>query len=283
MASQSQIRSQSTRQPLLGKRVVLTRAPEQVRALLEDLEDRGAEVLLLPLVSFVDPLDFALLDRAISGISEFDWLIFTSQNAVQFFAKRCRALGQFPASDKSRKLRIAAVGPATNRAAESEGFRVDFVSNKAEGAALAREISDQVRGRRVLLPRSDIAMEDLPESLRSARADVTEVIAYRTISPPIDDRGQEIIRRMKMHPPEIDVVTFASPSAFRHFVDAVGLQSAREIGARVAFSAIGSTTAKSIRDAACRVAIEGTLPTAHGVADAIERYYESAPRRVARK
>ena len=287
MASRLQIRSQLTRQPLLGKRVVVTRAPEQVRAAVEELEDRSAEVLLLPLVCFADPLDFAALDRAISGIPECDWVIFTSQNAVRFFAKRCRAIGrepgQFQASDRAPRLRVAALGAGTNRAAESEGFHVDFIPSKAEGAGLAREISNEVQGRRVLLPRSDIAMDDLPAMLRSAGAEVTEVIAYRTMSPAIDERGLEIIRRMKMRPPEIEVVTFASPSAFRHFVNAVGLDAAREIASNVAFAAIGSTTAKAIRDASCQVAMESTLATASGLADAIERYYEIGSDKVTQK
>ena len=79
--------------PLAGRRVVVTRAPEQAGELIRELEQLGAQVLLLPAVAFSDPAGPAPLDQAIASFAQFDWLLFTSRNAVHFFAKRCRALG----------------------------------------------------------------------------------------------------------------------------------------------------------------------------------------------
>ena len=76
--------------PLKGKRIVITRAVEQSRDLKERLEHLGATVLLLPAVSFSEPADMTELDRAIRSLQSFDWILFTSANAVRFFAARSR-------------------------------------------------------------------------------------------------------------------------------------------------------------------------------------------------
>ena len=72
--------------PLEGKRIVVTRAPEQSRELLARLKTWARRCLLFPAVSFSEPIDTAALDRAIRSLDEFDWIVFTSANAVRFFA-----------------------------------------------------------------------------------------------------------------------------------------------------------------------------------------------------
>src|SRR5690242_19723671 len=150
---------------LAGRRIVVTRAPEQSKELRERLEELGAEVLLLPLVRFLEPENMRDLDRAIRSLDKFDWLIFTSTNAVTFFLRRCRALGLWP-SGKDGK--IAAVGSATRSALESDGLRASFVPAEFNGEQLATELSGAIAGKSILLPRSDRAGEELPSLLRRA-------------------------------------------------------------------------------------------------------------------
>src|SRR5450631_4254235 len=97
--------------PLSGKRIVITRAVEQARDLKGRLENLGATILLLPAVSFSEPADATELDRAIRSLDSFDWILFTSANAVRFFACRRRKLG-ITSGEKLRPRR-AAVGLAT--------------------------------------------------------------------------------------------------------------------------------------------------------------------------
>ncbi len=125
--------------PLDGKRIVVTRAIEQARGLKDRLESMGAVVLLLPAVSFSEPADTAELDRAIQALESFDWILFTSANAVRFFAARCRKLG-VPLGASAKPL-CAAVGPATASAAAGEGLKIDYVAKEFLGTALARELS----------------------------------------------------------------------------------------------------------------------------------------------
>ena len=157
----------------------------------------------------------------IAELREFDWVIFTSANAVRFFLARCRDLGRRPLIGR---LQIAAVGAATQAALEAEGLTAAFVPHQFSGIALADELAPQVTGKRVLLPRSDRAGEELPDALRTAGVVVTEVVAYRTAEPEsIDGAILDALRRG-----EADAIAFFSPSAFRNFEHVVGVEAAQE-------------------------------------------------------
>jgi len=151
--------------------VAVTRAPEQSRELVARLTELGATVISLPGIAFEEPLDSKPLDAAIQQLATFDWLLFTSSNAARFFARRCRALGFEIASlvRGEKPVFVAAVGPATSEAAAAEGFVVGHMAEEFRSAELARELNDQLRERRVLLPRSDLALPELPDALRAAR------------------------------------------------------------------------------------------------------------------
>ena len=166
-------------QPLFGKRIVVTRTVEQSRDLKDRLENLGAVVMLLPAVSFSEPADTAQLDDAIQAIESYDWLLFTSANAVRFFAGRCRKLGMDLGT--SCRPRCAAVGPATATVAAAEELcgcpRGDGISGYCAGSRAERSACWEAC---FVAPRSDRAGRDLPEALKSGNANVTEIVAYRT-------------------------------------------------------------------------------------------------------
>src|SRR5579872_3763275 len=118
--------------PLSGKRIVVTRAPEQAQGMVHELQRFGAEVLLLPLIAFESPRDSRPLDMALHELSGFDWILFTSQNAVRFVARRLEQLGL-----KQITPRIAAVGPATAEVARQRGFPVDYIAKNHTAHPLA--------------------------------------------------------------------------------------------------------------------------------------------------
>jgi uroporphyrinogen III methyltransferase / synthase len=257
-------------QPLTGKRIVVTRAPEQAGELIRELEQMGAEVLILPTVSFAPPSDCQPLDSALRAIGEFDWILLTSQNAVRFLAQRFRELKLDVKSLQSRKPSVAAVGPATAQVASEAGFQVDYTAKVRSGENLAQELHASLRNGRVLLPRSDRADDRLPNLLRDAGARVTEVIAYRTAVPKtLDTRIVDRVQR-----DEVDAIVFASPSAYHNLSDVIGGEQLAELSARVDFAAIGPTTARALRDGGVRVAIEANESSAAGLADAIAKHYQ---------
>jgi len=249
---------------------VVTRSPEQARGLARELEARGAEVLLLPAVKFSSVLETEKLDAVLRRIFEFDWILFTSQNAVRFFRERCAAQGLDMDSSVSRKVLIAVVGPATRNTAIREGFSVNYAAVNHSGDGLAEEMREKLQGRHVLLPRSDRADDRLPKSLRDSGADVTELVVYRTIAPDAFDPAIiGAVRKSGVH-----AIVFASPSAFRNLSDEIGAKEFAGISSRVAFAAIGVTTARAIRDAGARCEIEADDASDKALTDALAKYYE---------
>ena len=245
---------------------MVTRAPAQSTELRERLKELGAEVISLPLVHFLEPEDTADLDRAIHSLEQFDWLVFTSANAVTFFLPRCHALGCRPTGEI---VKIAAVGSATRLALEKHGLGASLVPEEFSGAGLAAELAEAIAGKKVLLPRSDRASAELPSLLRRAGAEVTEAVAYRTVGPEAFDPS--LIEAIGSG--QADAVTFFSPSAFREFRNLMGPEALANWNSRVAFAAVGPVTAEAIRSAGLPVAIEAEEATAASLVEALERHF----------
>jgi uroporphyrinogen-III synthase len=248
------------------------------------LERLGAEVTLLPVVALAPPEDWRALDESLRQLKGFDAILFLSRNAVRYVFERCCTLGIKCEALGSPHRLIAAVGPATADEAGREGLRVDFVAEKHTGESLVRELGGRLAGRSVLLPRSDRGDARVPSALREAGANVTEVVAYRTVAPQKLDPA--IVARLRQG--EADAIVFASPSAFRNFVDMVGDSAVRKFAERIHFAAIGPTTARVIRESGARVDIEVSDAASIGVsalAKVLAQYFQqraaAAPKRFA--
>lgn len=262
-------------EPLKGKRIVVTRAREQSAEFVRVLQSLGAEVLLLPAIDLGAPEDTGPLDRALLALDTFGWVVFTSRNAVKFVVSRFRDLGM-PADRMNRLMlapQVAVIGSATSDEAWSAGFIPQYEAEESHAEALARELADQVRGKRVLLPRSDRADARLPEALRRAGADVTEVIAYRNAAPSLDSKVLDAIRDAA-----VDVLTFFSPSAYRHLAGEIGVETLRRQSGKILLASIGPTTSNAIRQDALQVAIEAPSASATALAEAIGDYFRNRAR-----
>jgi uroporphyrinogen-III synthase len=252
------------RSPLAGKRIVITRAALQSSELFEKLSGSGAIPILLPLVSFAAPEDYAPLDAALLQWSRFDWVMFTSAYAVQAVMGRAARLGR--KLTNSEPPHIAVVGPATREKVEKVGFRVEHMAQTHIGTALGQELRDRLGGKRVLLPRSDRANPDLPSALQNLGAQVTEVIAYRTLRPTHADK--EKLARVSRG--EADAILFFSPSAVQNFVELSGRKQLVTLQHRVAMTAIGPVTAGALRDAGVHRIVLAPEPSAAAVLQALE-------------
>lgn len=253
---------------LAGKRIVITRSAAQSEALARELSARGAIPLVLPLVRFAEPEDFAPLDAAIAGIQKFDWMILTSAQAVRAVINRGEELKRSPIRSEG-KLRIACVGPVTAEAAKGAGLTVEYVAETHTGAALAEELGNRLRGAKVFLPRSDRANPDLPPALERQGAQVTEVIAYRTLRPTaIDERN---LRQIAGGAAE--AVLFFSPSAVQHFAALFGVERLRELQDRLAIAAVGPVTASALREAGVQHIVLARETTAAAVVETLEEHF----------
>ncbi len=265
---------------LAGKRVVVTRAPEQAPSFVRALKEAGAEVTILPCIDFAPPDDWSPLDSVLARLSEFNWIAFTSQNSVRFFSRRVRELGLAPTNLRGSGPKIAALGPATGEVAGKEGFPPNFVATNARsGPEFVAAFAALARGARVLLPASDQAGDRIAEALRGVGADVTSVVAYRTCMP--ESLSGDALARIRNE--GADLIFFGSPSAFRNFARMVGRDTLKSFVGNSAFGAIGPTTAQAIRDAGVRVDFESPQPNASDVISAMSLYFTSKDREKVRK
>ncbi len=244
--------------------MVVTRAPEQAQPLKDELAKQGAEVLALPTVSFAAVENPAELDAALGAVDSFEWIVFTSQNAVRYVCERMNALGV-----TRGRAQVAAVGLATAGTAKEAGFVVAYIAKNQSGEALASELTTKVVGKKVLLPRSDRAENALPATLRAAGAHVTDAVAYRTLTPA--EINPSALARVKAT--DVDVIVFASPSSFHNLCDAIPAAELKQISAKVNFAAIGPTTSRALVDAGMRVAIQSSHASPVSLVDAIAKYY----------
>ncbi len=232
----------STRQPLAGKRILITRARHQAGRLAEALQERGAEVLRLPTIEIVPPETYAHLDAVLEVIGGFDWLIVTSANGAAALADRMRFLRIRP--EQLKHLHIAAIGPATAAALGRLGLTVSAMPDQYVAEAVVAMLKDKVAGRRVLLARAAVARDVIPEQLRKCGADIHVVEAYRTVIPV--DSIEQVRALFGPGKPLPDAVTFTSSSTVNNFfalLAAAKIDLPRELRA----VSIGPVTSKTLR------------------------------------
>ncbi len=235
--------------PLHGMRVLVTRASLQSGELTSALRDAGATPVLMPLIELVAPSDretLAEINAALDHLERYDALLFGSSNAVRFFADHARAAG---VDAKFAKLggHVLCIGAKTARAALDAGLPIHFVaSGRGDAESMLREILQTMspEGRQVLIPRSDIGRNVLPDGLREAGARVDTIQVYRNVRPAVD--GAELCRDLVSE--SLPVLTFTSPSTVNHFSDLLD-ESARAAVSRCTIAAIGSTTARALHEA----------------------------------
>lgn len=259
---------------LAGKRIVITRAALQCEELANAIRQSGADPVAWPLVEFAPPEDFGPLDTAISQLDQFDWLIFTSGEAVRAVGRRCEKLGH-SLGQAWNNLNIAAVGPVTAEAVRKIGLQVNYVAQNHNGVALANELGERVRGRKVLLARSDRANPDLPAELKRFGAQLSEVIAYRTLKPKEIDRE----KLQTFADGGADAILFFSPSAVQHFAELAGIDRLRQLRNELAVTAVGPVTAKALCEVGVERIVVASDTTAASVVDALEKHFaaKSAP------
>jgi uroporphyrinogen III methyltransferase/synthase len=170
------------------------------------------------------------------------------------------------------------VGPATGDQLAEYGLKVDLTPAEYRAEAILRAMTDGagVKGRKILLPHADIGRELLTEELRKHGADVTEVVAYRTIAVEADRDGDPDIYRMLLER-SIDVVTFTSASAVRNIVRILGAEPAADLLGSTLVACIGPITAEAAAHANIKTAIQPSSYTIPALVDAIAKYFETAP------
>lgn len=261
--------------PLFGRSVLVTRPREQAAELVNRLTALGADAIASPLIRVTPPDDWEPLRKAAEAANTFDWIVFTSANAVASFMK---ALLE---SEHDLRLlkgpRLCAVGKGTADKLAQYHVKADIVPDefRAEAAAAAIAAAGPLQGTRVLLPRADIGREVIGNQLRQAGADVTEVIAYHTRLEETPREGDPDVYGMLLEG-RIDVVTFASPSSVRSFAKIHGADAAADLLKNTVVAVIGPVTGDAARQLGFPVTVQATTHTIPALVDAIVAHYAVA-------
>ena len=261
--------------PLFGKRVLVTRPREQAAELCDALAALGAETIEAPTIRIVPPEDPAPLHDVVSRAGEFDWIVFSSGNAVQAF------MTALLASDLDVRAlkgpRLCTVGTSTAEKLTAFGIKVDLVPPefRAEGVVEALAAQGSLQGARVLFPRGDIAREIIGEELRNAGAKVTEVIAYRTLIDDVQRDGEPDVYGMLLER-KIEVVTFTSGSAVRNFAKVYGEEQVADLLRHTEVAVIGPVTAQAAAQLGIRVSIQPGTYSIPALVDAIAGHFAAS-------
>ena len=258
------------RLPLFGKRVVITRPKDKVSVLKEKLRELGAWTIEMPAIEIAPLKNFSALDRALKQIDRFDWLIFTSTYGVEAFFDR---LNNFHGKDARvlSRLKIVCVGPETVLSLKKQGIACDLQPKRFEASAIADELKKrykELRGKKILLVRANIAPPELEKKLSKAGVQITRATAYRTIFPkPIAKPVRDDLLRNG-----VDYIAFASSSAVLHTSKMIGLKGLKKIAKKACFASIGPVTSGTLRAHGLRVGCEADPFTIDGLVSAVVKH-----------
>ncbi|MFH2044986.1 MAG: uroporphyrinogen-III C-methyltransferase [Pseudomonadota bacterium] len=256
------------KKPLLGKRIVVTRAREQASDLLSLLSENGADCIELPTIKVEPPDDWILLDKAVENLSEYDWLVFTSVNGVSFFFERLFSSGRDVRSLGS--IKTAVIGPATEKKLLGYGIKSDIVPKNYIAESIVDSFkNEEVKGKKVLLPRAKEARAVLYEELIKMGAFVDEITAYKTRA--VCDDSVDIIKELENK--TIDMVTFTSSSTVKNFAALLPADNIQELMKDVVVAAIGPITADTAKNMGISVQIVAESYSIPGLYEAIIQYY----------
>jgi uroporphyrinogen III methyltransferase/synthase len=245
------------RRPLFGRRILLTRARDQMEEFARPLRAWGAEVLDVPTIEIRPTEDFSRADAAIRNLSSYEWILFTSVHGVDYFFQRfmsrtgdIRVLG--PA-------RLAAVGPATARRLEERGLRVERIGGEFSGKGLAEAFQEEeVRGRRLLFAGAEIGGEELAAGLKEKGGVLDVAPVYRAVPPEYSQEFWDGVGAAG----DIDLVVFTSPSSVKNLVRLVQGKPVESKIRGIPAMAIGPVTRRAVEESGFQligVAAQATL------------------------
>ncbi|ERN52434.1 uroporphyrinogen-III synthase [Alkalihalophilus marmarensis] len=254
---------------LSGKHVLVTRAKDQAEPFINRIEEAGGISHVIPLLLF-QPVKSDQLEKAITYINEFDWLVFTSANGVRFFLEELKKR-HLPSSLKAR---IAVVGEKTEAVLDEYGLKADLLPDRYVAENLVVALTTHITaGEKILMPRGNLGRTLLPIELEKAGIEVSDLTIYETVCPP---EAKDQFRAFIKSGQAIDVITFTSSSAVRHFAQVLHELKIEKPFKDAKIACIGPIAEKTATEFHLSVDITASTYTIEGLIEAIITYYKEA-------
>jgi uroporphyrinogen-III synthase len=239
---------------LASKTILITRAASQSTELRSRLEDLGARVIECPTIHIVPPKSWQLVDGAIRRLHTYQWLLFTSANAVEQFMGRM--------AERRPATPIAVVGSATAAKLEEWGLKPSLIPDEFRAEGLLKVFPENLVSTRILFPRAEVARELLPDELRRRGATVDIVTVYRTVKAFSGDIGAILESE------RVDCIVFTSPSAIP--------ENLHSLPAGTALAVIGPVTREAAQLLGLRPDIVPVQSTVSALVEAVQQHFSRA-------
>ena len=247
--------------PLFGQRIVVTRRSEQAGSFAQRLAELGADVLVVPTIKLMMPMEKDAIIDCLLELNSYDWFVFTSANGVtaffDLFFKRFQDLRDLGGA------RIAAVGPKTAAKLRELHLQVDLQPEEFIGRKIAEEFVkfQNIENVKMCLLRAEVANKDLPDALQEMGAIVDDIAIYKTVAETEDRAGAGV----RLLAEGADWVTFTSSSTVEHFHARFDLPKLLKQFPQLKIASIGPETSKAIRALKLEPAFEAKQHTTDGL------------------
>lgn len=226
------------------RRVLVTRSKGQHEKMATAIKQFGAAAISMPMIEVRDRLDCEDIKEMYKTVEQYNWLVFTSENAVNIFIKGL--LNERGDIRVLSGLKIAVIGSATKAALNKYYLKADITPPEFQTEILAQELKSKVKiGEKVLLPTSNLAHNSISMTIKELGAHIDMVFIYE-VATPYYEKG-ELVQVLS----NIDVVTFTSPSCVKGFVDTLQADGcdASELLKDKEVVCIGPITGKALKEA----------------------------------
>jgi len=262
------------RKPLFGKKVLVTSPRSSLLEINRYLTHAGSEVIELPAIKVSPVKSYEGIDKEIERIEKYHWIIFTSKNGVDIFMKRFAAKGRDIRELKG--IRICTIGERTAERLRNYNINADLVPEKYTSEAIIEGLKKiDLKGKRILLPRSQNGGKALPEKLKKMGANVCEIATYKIQSPKYDkNKIKKLFRENK-----IDCIIFTSSSAVKNFLKMVSDipcgNGWKKYLKQAKICAIGIVTSKTLRGFGIKTDIMPEEYTIRRMVEEMESYFKN--------
>ena len=248
--------------PLFGKSIMVTRSRTQSSSLVEKIMDLGGNPIEVPTIKIEKIENNIELEKEISNIKDYTYLVLTSTNGVDIFFDKLDEMGLD--SRALSNIKVCAIGSATAKEIKNRGINADIVPEKFIGEYLFEELKPILKeSDKVLMPRAKNARDFLVDKIGEI-CEIKEVHTYETVVDPT--RKEEVLEVLNQD--DINYITFASSSTVKNFVEIIGQENLNKLE-NIKVISIGPITTQTAKELNINVYKEAEIATIDGMIDII--------------